>query len=113
MSSRRHVSDVTREARVRVARQVDLGLIELLLQFICREGKFGGVAVAEGGAAAPGGAVLVFLPGWDEIMRLRESLENHSTFPASRHLPNPLAPGSLHRSTPCTSPTWHLQHCAD
>lgn len=86
-----------------VPRQVDLGLIELLLQFICGEGKFGRVSMAEGEAAAappPGGAVLVFLPGWDEIMRLRESLESHPTFPASRHAHHPPAPASLHRSTP-------------
>ena len=68
------------------ARQVDLDLIVLLLQFICREGNFRD-APLEGEVAPPQGAVLVFLPGWDEIMRLKESLEGPSTLPASRHPP--------------------------
>jgi HrpA-like RNA helicase len=30
------------------------------------------------------GAVLVFLPGWDEIVRLKDKLEAHAAFGSSR-----------------------------
>ena len=44
---------------------------------------------AEAAAAAAAGpqvlgAVLVFLPGWDEIMRLKEKLESSPAFGSSR-----------------------------
>lgn len=63
--------------------EVDLELIELLLQYICREGKFRSARLAEGQAGPPDGAVLVFLPGWDEISQLLRALDSPS-FPKSR-----------------------------
>ncbi|BDA50474.1 3'-5' RNA helicase YTHDC2 [Coccomyxa sp. Obi] len=54
------------------ADEVDLALIEALLMYICGEGPY---RRAEEQDAALG-AVLIFLPGWDEIIRLKEQLEN-------------------------------------
>ena len=62
---------------------MDLDLIEMLLMFICGEGAFrsGDTAAAPGSAM---GAVLVFLPGWDEIIRLKDKLEQSPLFGGSR-----------------------------
>ncbi|KAL4451226.1 hypothetical protein ABPG77_009298 [Micractinium sp. CCAP 211/92] len=76
------------------ADEVDLGLTEALLQYICQEGPFrkpaGGAAdeAAEGGQAL--GAVLIFLPGWDEIVRLKDRLEGSPAFGSSRYQLMPL-----------------------
>jgi ATP-dependent RNA helicase DHX36 len=62
---------------------VDLDLIERLLQAICCEGPFAASPAASRGAAPDvAGAILVFLPGWDEIMRLKDRLE--TSLPSSR-----------------------------
>lgn len=56
--------------------QVDLDLIERLLQAICCEGPFATLpAGSKGTSSDVAGAILVFLPGWDEIMRLKDRLE--------------------------------------
>lgn len=52
-----------------------------------QEGSFkkpaGGAAdVAEGGQVL--GAILIFLPGWDEIVRLKDRLESSPAFGSSR-----------------------------
>eukprot|EP00898_Chlorokybus_atmophyticus_P000428 jgi/Chlat1/1386/Chrsp12S02051 len=61
--------------------EVDLNLIEMLLEYICG----GGWQAAQGGAnLAPDGAILVFLPGWDEMSRLRDNLASSSTFKSSK-----------------------------
>jgi ATP-dependent RNA helicase DHX36 len=73
------------------ADDVDLGLLEALLCYICGAGPFApaaaaaakakangggaGAAAAAADPAVPLGAVLIFLPGWDEIVRLKERLE--------------------------------------
>jgi hypothetical protein len=70
--------------------QVDIALIDSLLSYICEEGPFrreGSAAAAlgvGGGGPAVMGAVLVFLPGWDEIMRLKDRLEASPWFGGSR-----------------------------
>lgn len=62
---------------------MDLELIESLLQAICGEGRFADApAIGDGAPPDVRGAILVFLPGWDEIMRLKERLE--ASLPASR-----------------------------
>ena len=72
------------------ADEVDLDLIEQLLLYICGEGPFatppgGGGGSVGGGVGGPGGkealgAVLIFLPGWDEIVRLKDKLEGSRVF---------------------------------
>lgn len=58
--------------------QVDIELIHSLLCYICEQSGGSG----EGGSVL--GAVLVFLPGWDEIMRLKDRLEASPAFGSSR-----------------------------
>jgi HrpA-like RNA helicase len=75
--------------------EVDVGLIETLLQYICGEGPFrgapGGARPQQAAAGEAQGAVLVFLPGWDEIIRLKEALEGSAAFGnAARYLVLPL-----------------------
>jgi HrpA-like RNA helicase len=41
-------------------------------------------AAASGGGPQVMGAVLVFLPGWDEIVRLKDKLEGNPAFGGSR-----------------------------
>lgn len=57
--------------------QVDLDLILRLLQYICGEGPFSNPQAQKD---AQPGAVLIFLPGWDEISRLKELLERDQAF---------------------------------
>lgn len=73
------------------ADEVDLDLIEALLSYICGEGKFAqGAQQAQQDAAAQG-AVLIFFPGWDEIIRMKEKLESSPVFGrTSRYLLLPL-----------------------
>ena len=60
------------------ADDVDLELIASLLRFLCsHESDLGQL---NGLGSADEGAVLVFLPGWDEISRLRELLESQPPF---------------------------------
>ncbi|CAG9460433.1 unnamed protein product [Pedinophyceae sp. YPF-701] len=47
--------------------EVDTDLIVQLIEYICHG--------AEGGAAIIDGAILVFVPGWDEILRLKDAIE--------------------------------------
>lgn len=64
---------------------MDIALIESLLSYICEEGAFqreGSTSSVSGGSVM--GAVLVFLPGWDEIMRLKDRLEASHWFGGSR-----------------------------
>ncbi|KAL3133848.1 hypothetical protein ABBQ32_008317 [Trebouxia sp. C0010 RCD-2024] len=63
------------------ADEVDIFLIVTLLQYICGEGAY--QREEEGGLML--GAVLVFLPGWDEIIRLKEQLEQLSCFRSQRY----------------------------
>ena len=78
------------------ADDVDLALIEGLLAYVCGEGRFGldratpGGPLADAGFSSGLGAVLVFLPGWDEISRLKERLESSPAFPRARHTILPL-----------------------
>ncbi|KAL4422956.1 hypothetical protein ABPG75_009153 [Micractinium tetrahymenae] len=76
------------------ADEVDLGLIEALLQYICEEGPFKkpGDTAAAVAAAGPQilGAILIFLPGWDEIVRLKDRLESSPAFGSSRYQLMPL-----------------------
>ncbi|KAK9835371.1 hypothetical protein WJX81_005267 [Elliptochloris bilobata] len=68
------------------ADEVDLELVQSLLEHICGEGHF-----ARPGEAAPTlGAVLIFLPGWDEIMRLKDRLESSDEFGSGRYQVLPL-----------------------
>ncbi|GAB4819950.1 hypothetical protein N2152v2_006996 [Parachlorella kessleri] len=84
------------------ADEVDIDLIESLLNYICDEGTFRPAPQQqqrgdqqlqdqqqqESGAANGGsvlGAVLVFVPGWDEIMRLKERLEGSAWFGGKRY----------------------------
>ncbi|KAL6766709.1 hypothetical protein ACKKBG_A37050 [Auxenochlorella protothecoides x Auxenochlorella symbiontica] len=57
--------------------EVDLDLILRLLQYICGEGPFSNPQAQKD---AQPGAVLIFLPGWDEISRLKELLERDQAF---------------------------------
>ena len=57
---------------------VDLDLIASLLHFLCSHES--DLSQLEGLGSADEGAILVFLPGWDEIMRLRELLESQPPF---------------------------------
>ena len=41
-------------------------------------------AAASGGGPLVMGAVLIFLPGWDEIVRLKDKLEANAAFGGSR-----------------------------
>ena len=41
-------------------------------------------AAASGGGPLGMGAVLIFLPGWDEIVRLKDKLEGNPAFGGSR-----------------------------
>jgi hypothetical protein len=82
--------------------QVDLILIERLLEFICREGAFRDAPLPAGQAEPPKGAVLVFLPGWDEIARLKDALETSASFGGDRCEIQSIK-CSLHRV---------LEHCA-
>ncbi|KAK9807916.1 hypothetical protein WJX73_001801 [Symbiochloris irregularis] len=54
------------------ADEVDLQLMVALLQRLCQDSGFG----LQGSNAL--GAILVFLPGWDEIARLKDMLEEES-----------------------------------
>ncbi|EFN52009.1 hypothetical protein CHLNCDRAFT_139551 [Chlorella variabilis] len=76
------------------ADEVDVDLIHLLLMYACQEGVFKKTDAEAAAAAAAGpqvlGAVLVFLPGWDEIMRLKEKLESSPAFGSSRYQLLPL-----------------------
>ncbi len=60
------------------ADEVDLDLIASLLRFLCSHDS--DLSQLKGLGNADEGAVLVFLPGWDEIMRLRELLESQYPF---------------------------------
>ncbi|KAK9846715.1 hypothetical protein WJX84_011353 [Apatococcus fuscideae] len=60
------------------ADEVDLDLIASLLRFLCSYES--DLSQLNGLGNADEGAILVFLPGWDEIMRLRELLESHPPF---------------------------------
>lgn len=59
--------------------EVDLGLIEELLKFICGSGSQSSLHDIPQ-ASQEANAILVFLPGWDEIIRLKEKLENSAVF---------------------------------
>ena len=75
------------------ADDVDLGLIEALLAYVCGEGRFaagGADGAGGGGASAFLGAVLVFLPGWDEIARLKDRLDASPSFGGGRYTVLPL-----------------------
>lgn len=48
---------------------VDVELITHLLAYIRRGGEDGGAVIE--------GAILVFLPGWDDIIRLKDMIERH------------------------------------
>lgn len=54
--------------------QVDLDLLEALLEYVCGDGRHAS------GEDVLQGAVLVFMPGWDEIIRMKEKLANSSVF---------------------------------
>ncbi|CAL5229490.1 g12825 [Coccomyxa viridis] len=70
------------------ADEVDLALVEALLMYVCGEGVY--KREGEDPNAAQG-AVLVFLPGWDEIIRLKDQLEAPSSgFSRSRYSVLPL-----------------------
>jgi ATP-dependent RNA helicase DHX36 len=56
--------------------EVDLLMIRSLLEFVCGEGKFKEGSVVGMDGDTSGDAVLIFLPGWDEIVRLKELLES-------------------------------------
>eukprot|EP00803_Ostreobium_quekettii_P011048 evm.model.scf_1675.3 EVM.evm.TU.scf_1675.3 scf_1675:21405-33493(+) len=56
-----------------IADEVDLDLIHRLLMYICGEGQY---RQDRKDLNIPMGAVLVFMPGWDEIMRMKSRLEN-------------------------------------
>ena len=67
--------------------EVDIGLIEELLMYACGEkkpasnaGDFQLVQDAVSAIDQEANAVLVFLPGWDEITRLRDALEQSRAF---------------------------------
>ena len=67
--------------------EVDIGLIEELLLYACGEktpandtGDFRLVQNAVSAIDQDANAVLVFLPGWDEITRLRDALEQSRVF---------------------------------
>lgn len=62
---------------------VDLGLVERLLMFICGEGPWSFGGSHEDSMVGPG-AILVFLPGWDEIHQLKQRLEKSNQFGGSR-----------------------------
>lgn len=61
--------------------QVDLVLIVLLLKYVCKDDL---VEQSPGSPPAAKGALLVFLPGWDEIVRLKDQLEGGRDFPHSK-----------------------------
>ena len=67
--------------------EVDVGLIEELLMYVCGEktpasntGDFRLVQDAVSAVEQDANAILVFLPGWDEITRLRDALEQSRVF---------------------------------
>ena len=68
--------------------EVDLGLIEELLLVICGEKKHsisgnGANKIVEhaiAGVEQDANAILIFLPGWDEITRLKDALEQSRVF---------------------------------
>ena len=65
------------------ADEVDLDLIELLLCYICGEGQFqrrNEVSTRHDADKEILGAILIFLPGWDEIIRLKDKLESSQCF---------------------------------
>ncbi|KAL0028223.1 hypothetical protein WJX79_002624 [Trebouxia sp. C0005] len=68
------------------ADEVDLFLIVTLIKYICGEPPYN--REEEGGLIL--GAVLVFLPGWDEIIRLKEQLEGLACFRSQRYQLLPL-----------------------
>ncbi|KAL0045428.1 hypothetical protein WJX82_006305 [Trebouxia sp. C0006] len=68
------------------ADEVDLFLIVTLIKHICGEPPYS--RKEEGGLIL--GAVLVFLPGWDEIIRLKEQLEGLACFRSERYQLLPL-----------------------
>jgi len=77
--------------------EVDLGLIEEVLLYICGEKIHNAgkndckrIHLAVSAVEKDADAILVFLPGWDEIMRLRDILEASSTFGSSKYLVLPL-----------------------
>ncbi|KAK9845024.1 hypothetical protein WJX74_009802 [Apatococcus lobatus] len=76
------------------ADEVDLDLIASLLRFLCSYES--DLSQLNGLGNADEGAILVFLPGWDEIMRLRELLESHPPF----NLPGRCQILSLHSMVP-------------
>jgi HrpA-like RNA helicase len=65
--------------------QVDVDLCARLIEWVCED------------AGLPEGAVLVFLPGWDEINRLRQVLQTpvSSLAVMSTQLNLPLSPASV------------------
>eukprot|EP00884_Botryococcus_braunii_P000922 jgi/Botrbrau1/10830/Bobra.0025s0009.1 len=68
------------------ADEVDLQLIQTLLMYIYGEGQY----AWDDSGSDNFGAVLVFLPGWDEIIRLKEKLEASPIFSSRRYLLLPL-----------------------
>ena len=62
------------------ADEVDIGLIEALLSYVCGEGKFGKENGDDDDDGQRQGAVLLFFPGWDEIIRMKERLESSPCF---------------------------------
>ncbi|KAI8103615.1 hypothetical protein M9435_004950 [Picochlorum sp. BPE23] len=63
---------------------VDIGLIEELLLFVCGEKRQGkaveGLDAAISAVESDASAILIFLPGWDEIMRLKDALDQSGYF---------------------------------
>lgn len=64
--------------------EVDIGLIEELLLFVCGEKRQGqtvkGLDAAISAVDSDASAILIFLPGWDEIMRLKDALDQSRYF---------------------------------
>ncbi|KAK9814740.1 hypothetical protein WJX72_010718 [[Myrmecia] bisecta] len=68
------------------ADEVDLLLIETLLMYICGEGPYS----RQEETGVPLGAVLVFMPGWHEIICLKDFLEAKPGFKSSKYQILPL-----------------------
>lgn len=70
--------------------EVDLGLIEEVLLFICKEkvhpvgqNDCNHINLAVSAVEKTANAILIFLPGWDEIIRLKDILEKSRIFGSS------------------------------
>ena len=59
--------------------EVDLDIIVDLISFLQRDGRFDVESEENTNGTVEKGAVLVFLPGWDEISRLKDFLEREFT----------------------------------